>query len=217
MRRFLLALAPVLAITGCVQHDGGDHVNGAVTVAAGRPAADASTVNGGIDVAAGAAVKHVSTVNGDITIGDRATAESIEAVNGDITIGEGARVAGSISTVNGDVTLRKGADVSGELANVNGDYSVLAAHVGGGIRTVGGDIGVGAGSRIDGGITVEDSEGFSISFVKRVPVITIGPGAVVRGPLNFDREVKLYVSDRAQIGAVTGATPVRFSGDQPPS
>jgi hypothetical protein len=29
--------------------------------------------------------------------------------------------------------------------------------------------------------------------------------------------VKLYVSDKATIGAVSGATPISFSGDQPPA
>jgi len=34
--------------------------------------------------------------------------------------------------------------------------------------------------------------------------------------MHFHREVKLYVSDRATIGAVSGATPIPFSGDEPP-
>jgi hypothetical protein len=43
----------------------------------------------------------------------------------------------------------------------------------------------------------------------------IGPGAVVKGELRFEREVRLYVSDTATIGNVVGATPVKFSGDRP--
>ena len=42
-----------------------------------------------------------------------------------------------------------------------------------------------------------------------------GPGAVVDGVLEFEHEVKLYVSESATIGEVKGATPVRFSGDKP--
>ena len=47
------------------------------------------------------------------------------------------------------------------------------------------------------------------------PRVVIGPGSVVKGPLNFERDVDLYVSDHATIGTVTGATPIRFSGDRP--
>jgi hypothetical protein len=35
--------------------------------------------------------------------------------------------------------------------------------------------------------------------------------------MTFDRAVRLYVSDTATIGPVTGATPVKFTGDQPPT
>jgi hypothetical protein len=38
----------------------------------------------------------------------------------------------------------------------------------------------------------------------------------VQGTLQFKREVELYVSDSATIGTVDGATPQKFSGDQPP-
>ena len=45
--------------------------------------------------------------------------------------------------------------------------------------------------------------------------VVIGPGAVVKGTLKFQREVKLYVSDRATIGPVEGATVNKFSGEHP--
>ncbi len=48
------------------------------------------------------------------------------------------------------------------------------------------------------------------------PRVVVGPGATVEGAMKFDRAVRLYVSDTATIGPVTGATPVKFSGDQPP-
>jgi hypothetical protein len=131
-------------------------------------------------------------------------------------IGEGARVAGDVSTVNGAIILQKGADVGGKLDNVAGDISLDAAHLGGGIETVAGNITVGGDSRVDGGIAITATQGFSISFTKKIPVVTIGPGAVVSGPLKFGREVKLFVSDRATTGAITGATPVKFPGEHPP-
>lgn len=47
------------------------------------------------------------------------------------------------------------------------------------------------------------------------PKITIGPGVTVNGVMNFERPVKLYVSDTAKIGEVVGAEVVRFSGMKP--
>jgi hypothetical protein len=49
-----------------------------------------------------------------------------------------------------------------------------------------------------------------------VPRVVIGPGSVVTGTLRFERPVKLYVSERATIGNVVGATAVKFSGEHPP-
>lgn len=216
MLRYVFVLAPVFASVGCLQHEGGEHINGAVSVAAGQPAADATTVNGAVDVAAEAVVKEAGTINGAITLGDRAMADSASTVNGAIKVGAGARVGGDVSTVNGAITLQKGADVKGRLENVNGHITLDAAHVGGGIETMQGDVTVGAGSQVGGGVTVKKSKGISLSFSDKVPVIVVGPGASVRGPLRFEREVKLYVSDRATIGVVTGATPIPFAGDKPP-
>jgi hypothetical protein len=53
------------------------------------------------------------------------------------------------------------------------------------------------------------------SWNSRDPYIVIGPHAVVRGTLDFRREVVLEVSDSAQIGEVRGATPKHFSGATP--
>lgn len=44
----------------------------------------------------------------------------------------------------------------------------------------------------------------------------IGPDAVVDGPLEFEREVSLYVHRTAKIGAVTGATARSFDSDVAP-
>ena len=80
-----------------------------------------------------------------------------------------------------------------------------SAHVGGGIKTVNGSISIMGTSHVEGGILVEKPNG--IMFNSEDPVIVIGPGAVVQGELKFERKVKLYVSDKATIGTVTGATP----------
>ncbi len=116
--------------------------------------------------------------------------------------------------MNGDLNLADGAEISGSLRNVNGKISLTNARVGGGIRTVNGDISIMGSSHVEGGIVVEKPSG--LSFDNKEPVITIGPGATVQGELRFERPVKLYVSDKATIGTVTGATPVPFTGDTPP-
>ena len=69
-------------------------------------------------------------------------------------------------------------------------------------------------SRVEGGILVQKSSGGL--FLSEDPLIVIGPGAMVQGELRFERKVRLYVSDRATIGTVTGATPIPFTGDNPP-
>jgi hypothetical protein len=43
------------------------------------------------------------------------------------------------------------------------------------------------------------------------------PSSTVDGDLRFNRPVHLYVSDRATVGSVVGATAVRFAGDAPPN
>ena len=54
---------------------------------------------------------------------------------------------------------------------------------------------------------------------KRKPRIVIGPGSVVEGNIELEREVELFISDTAQVGGVTGEMSLqdaqRFSGDTP--
>jgi cytoskeletal protein CcmA (bactofilin family) len=177
-------------------------------------ASEYDKVNGSIEVPEGQKVGAVSTVNGSITVGDGAAVTSASTVNGHIALGARATAA-SLKTVNGEITLARGAEVAGPVANVNGSIRLDAAHVAGGIRTTTGDIDVGTGSRVEGGITVErGSTGwFSIQFGSQR--IVIGPEAVVQGTLRFEREVKLYVSERATVGPIEGATPIRFAGEKP--
>ena len=193
-----------------------EKVNGAIEVEAGQRVGDVSTVNGSIRIKSGATVEEAETVNGSIDLGERGTAESLETVNGTIRMGAAARVTEEVETTNGSVSLAREADVQGGVRTVNGDITLVSAHVGGGIRTQEGDIEVGAGSRVEGGIKVEKSQGgFNISLFKSTPQVVIGPGAVVQRALEFEREVKLYVSESATIGEVKGATAVRFSGAEP--
>jgi DUF4097 and DUF4098 domain-containing protein YvlB len=210
----------MIALCGCSGSDDSNalrKVNGSVHVPAGRAAESAETVNGNISVDDDAAVAAVNTVNGGIRIGAHATADSLTTVNGNIVLGAGARVARTAQSVNGGVALRDGAQVTGAVSNVNGKIELTGAHVAGGIKTVNGSIAIFGPSHVEGGILVQKSGGQFIHFGNDVPRIEIGPGASVQGDLRFEHEVKLYVSDHATIGPVTGATPIPFTGDTPPA
>ena len=216
--RIIAAVAVLLAVSGCdisVDGDGSTKVNGSVHISAGKPAEDARTVNGSIHVDDNASVNSAGTVNGSVRLGAHASASSAKTVNGAISLGDGAHVTGGAGSVNGELTLANNSEVSGSLTNVNGKISLVAAHVGGGIKTVSGNISIMGASHVEGGILVQKPN--SVLFNSEDPVIVIGPGAVVQGELRFERKVKLYVSDKATIGTVTGATPVTFSGDNPPN
>ncbi|MEO7149567.1 MAG: hypothetical protein ABIY40_06505 [Rhodanobacteraceae bacterium] len=234
----LLVLLPLLAFTAaCDAGDGHDKVLGSVHVAAGQSPSDASTVNGAIRIDPNAKSGNDSTVNGSIELGDNASADTLSTVNGSITLGahasvqaastvngsirlgNGARITKDIESVNGGLSLSQGADVAGRATNVNGHISIDGAHVGGGIETSNGDIDITGASRVDGGILVRktNNNGWFHFGIERTTHVVIGPGATVNGTLKFEREVKLYVSDRAHVGPIVGATPVKFSGDQPPS
>lgn len=219
--RIPFVLLPLLLFTtACVAGDSGgmDKINGSVHVQAGQNLQDASTINGSIRLDPGAQVQDISTVNGSITLGDHARAKSADTVNGSISLGNGARIAKGIESVNGALTLAPGADIAGSATNVNGHISINGAHVGGKLETVDGDMEITGNARVDGGLLVHKPDSGWFHFGSdRPPVVIIGPGATVNGTLKFEREVKLYVSDKAHVGQIIGATPVKFTGDQPPA
>jgi hypothetical protein len=205
-------------LAGCNKADDGNglqKINGSVHVLAGKVPSVAETVNGGIDIDDNAAVTVANTVNGGIHLGAHATADTLNTVNGSITVGAGARVAKQVESVNGGLALRDGAEVVGGVSNVNGKIELAAAHVAGGIKTVNGNIAIYGASHVEGGILVEKTN--ELIHFGSVPRIEIGPGATVQGDLRFEREVKLYVSDKATIGPVSGATPMSFSGNTAPA
>ena len=213
------ALALMFALSACGDSSDGDEsnrVNGSIHVAAGKPPGPVNTVNGSIHIDEKAAVTSAATVNGGVHLGAHATAVSLTTVNGSITLGDGAQVSTTATSVNGELILGNGAEVSGALSNVNGKIALTAAHVAGGIATVSGNIDITGTSRVEGGILVRKPTGELLHFGNDVPRIVIGPGAIVQGDLKFERKVELYVSDKATIGSVSGATPIAFTGDTPP-
>jgi hypothetical protein len=219
-RGFFAALAVLAALSACGGSSDGDEstkVNGSVHVPVGKQAGAATTVNGSIDIDDNASVTSATTVNGGVQLGAHATAASLNSVNGTIAVGAGAHVSGSASSVNGALELGDGSEVLGSLSNVNGKISLTSAHVGAGIKTVNGSITITGASHVEGGILVEKPGTELLQIQRDVPRIVIGPGVTVQGELRFERTVKLYISDKATIGTVTGATPIPFTGDTPPN
>jgi DUF4097 and DUF4098 domain-containing protein YvlB len=216
MSRRLLALALCAVVAPAFAGHGDiDKVNGSIHLRDGENGGDLSTVNGSVSLGDHALAEDVETVNGGIELGADAHARSLETVNGGISLGARAQVQDKIETVNGSITLERGAEALGMVSNVNGRIRLDAAHVGGGLETVSGDIEVGADSKVDGGILVDENKGMHWGSKPKPPRIVIGPHAVVGGKLVFKREVRLYVSDSAQVGAIEGASAQRFSGTAP--
>src|SRR5690606_40191178 len=126
------------------------------------------------------------------------------------------QVSGSAETVNGGIGVAAGSRIDGGLETVNGEIEIDAAEVSGGIETVNANITVGADSTVHGGILVEKPRGSWFSWGEpKKPRVVIGRNAVVEGDLVFKREVELYVHETARVGAIDGATAVRFSCECP--
>ena len=226
-----LTLVALLTCVGVASANDVSKVNGSVRVSAGEQVGDVETVNGSIHIEAGATAKDVETVNGSvqieerssvgkvntvnggITLGNDAKADSVETVNGKVSLASGVHVAGNITAVNGTFSLERGAGVEGGMTNVNGKMTLEGAHVGRDLVTTNGDITLRAGSRVDGGIVVRKQSSGLFHWHRRNPRIVIGPDAIVTGTLRFEQEVDLYVSDRAKVGAIEGATPVMLTTD----
>jgi len=207
----LIAVLALLAAAGCV--NASDH-SATVDAAVRASSGDTVSANGSIQVPQGAKCGDITTVNGSIHVGDDAAVSAAHTVNGDIRVGAHA-TADSLNTVNGCITLGSSARVNAAVGSVNGEIVLATAQVAGGIQTVNGDVDVRGNAHVEGGILVRRPAIRFFLWESSGPRIVIGPGASVAGSLRFEREVRLYVSERAAIGPVTGATPIRFAGEYP--
>lgn len=216
MKPQVLFLALSLACASAWANEDISKVNGRISAEAGKVYGGLETVNGSIEVGAGAQTKDVETVNGGVQIGAGARTGGVSTVNGAISLGQKVTVSGGLETVNGSVLVERGSQISGGVETVNGSIGLVETELGKGIETVNGDITVGVGSHVRGGIKVTKPN-FSFSFKPaRKPRVVIGPKAVIDGPLQFEREVDLYVHRSARIGAVSGATARPFDSDVAP-
>lgn len=204
------------------ESSGATSVNGSITIGENAVVTgDVNTVNGAIRVDAGAKLQDASTVNGSVSVAEGVQADSLSTVNGSIKVAESVTVDGDIDAVNGRISVAKGSTVADDLSNVNGKIALTGAEIGGDVSTVNGDVDVVGGSVVNGNIIVErpNNWGFGKKSKSRKPRIVIGPGSVVKGNIELEREVDLFISETADVGGVTGVMSlddaVRFSGDSP--
>lgn len=186
--------------------------NGSVATTAGTEYGRLATTNGGIRLDDGVTAGRVSTTNGSIRAGNDVTVERLKTVNGGIRLGERVRVAGEVKTVNGSIFIDRGGQVGG-VETTNGAIGLVATVVEGDVGLANGDLTIGIGSHVRGGVHMRKpgSSWMPVRIGTRLPRVVIGPGAVVEGPLVFERDVVLHVHDSARIGPVTGAEPQRYS------
>jgi len=211
-----------IKIEAGAESSGATSVNGSITIGENAVVTgDVQTVNGSIRVDAGAKLQDASTVNGGVRLADGVLSDNLSTVNGSIKVAESVTVDGTVETVNGRISIQKGSTVADGVSNVNGKIALTGAEIGGDVSTVSGDIDVVDGSVINGNIIVEkpSSWSFDKSHSKKPPRIVIGPGASVKGMIELERKVDLFISETAKVGGVTGVMSIddaiRFSGDSP--
>ncbi|MEN1929862.1 polymer-forming cytoskeletal protein [Luteimonas sp. MJ250] len=211
--RFALLFIAALAAGSALAAEDINRVNGAITAHAGSEYGRLETVNGSITLDDGARSGDASTVNGAIRAGNDIASGGLSTVNGGIHAGERARIGGSVETVNGSVFIGRDGEVEGDVETVNGAIGLVATVVAGDVGTSSGNVTIGAGSHVRGRLHVDkpSANWMPIRISTRRQRIIIGPGAVVDGPLEFEREVTLYVHDSARVGEISGATPVPYS------
>lgn len=203
------------------ESNGESSVNGSITVGDGAVVTGGlNTVNGSIKVGADAKIESAETVNGSVTIADGVVGTSFQTVNGSIRIGTNVNATGDLETVNGRILARKGSTVTGNAENVNGAIELDGSEIGGDVSTVTGDVALSDGATIKGDLIIRKPGMWSFgNNKKRMPEIVIGPGSTVAGVIHAEREVKLYISETAEVGGVEGVMSiddaVRFSGDTP--
>lgn len=201
--------------------DGASSVNGSITVGdSAVVTGDVDTVNGTIRIGDNAQIRRAGTVNGGLRVGANVTSEGLETVNGAIRVDGATSVDGSVEAVNGSIELGKSTRVANNVANVNGAIELVGAEVGGNVETVNGDVELSDGAILRGNLVIEKPGGWGWNNKKnKKPRIIVGPGSVIEGEIQLEREVQLYISESARVGGVTGAMSMddaeRFAGDRP--
>jgi len=203
------------------ESSGATSVNGSITVGENAVVTgNVKTVNGSVRVDGGARIRNAATVNGSVRVATGVQAVDLSTVNGSIKVGESVVLDGEIEAVNGRITVASGTIVANGVSNVNGQIRLAGAEVGGDVSTVSGDVNVIEGSVVQGNLIVEKPSNWGFGKSKTgKPRIVIGPGSTVKGTIDLERKVALFISDTANVGGVKGVMSmddaIRFEGKQP--
>jgi len=198
--------------------DGHSTINGSISVGSDSTVTGSlETVNGTIRIEENSRVRDAETVNGSVRIDSGVSVEDVSSVNDSVRLAENVTVDGEISVVNGKIDLGRGTSIRQSVSNVNGEMKIVGAEIGGDLSTVNGDVTLSDDAIVRGDLIVEKPGGWNNN--SRPPKVVIGPGTRVEGMIRLEREVKLYISDTAVFGGVTGKMSlddaVRFSGKRP--
>lgn len=208
----LIVLLPLFMITGCIMH-----VDKPVHVEKGDIARSIYVVDGAITLEPHSRARKLRAVDGSITLGAASRVAEIHTVDGSITMDSGASCEGDVNSVSGTTLLQSDATIGGDVLSLTGHVDANDAKIHGHIETVSGHVLLSEGTQIDGGIILAlPSSKTNETAQKRLPVVVIGAGVVVAGPIVAYRGGTLLVNRSAKIGAVKGLSIQWFKGTKPP-
>ena len=202
----------MLAMAGCTLH-----VDRATSLNSGRPHGSVYSVDGDVRLAPAAHARRISVVDGDIVIGRSARVSALRSVDGRIELGAGAMCRGTVRSVAGRITLADGALVKGDVRTLTGAVEATGATIAGQLETVAGRVRLSGTTHVGKGIMLarpDPSMTVNNHEERRLPVLLIGPGVVVDGPIVAQRGGTLMVSRQAEDrpGAWNNRAVVRWRG-----
>lgn len=206
-------LLGALAVAGCTLH-----VDRSSTLKSGTYHGSVYSVDGNVTVEPSAHVRKISVVDGDIVLGKSAHAAGLRSVDGRIQLDDGAICSGDVKSVAGKISLADGVRIKGDVRTLSGNIDANGALIGGTLETVAGRVRLTGTTHVSKGIllpkpdpnmTVNNHE------ARRLPVLVVGPGVVVEGPIVAARGGVLKVSRQAKIGVVRGISVQWFDGAAP--
>ena len=193
-----------------------DTVNGSIKVGHNANVGDLSTVNGSVKVASSSKVGSAETVNGSVVFEEDVSAKSAETVNGSIKLGANCNIEEDTETVNGSITANSRCNIGGNFQTVNGKLTAIDTEIHGNVEAVNGTILLLDGTIVHDDIIIKKNKGF-FNKNKKKPVVVLGKNVVVKGDIEFGRDVKLYIHDSVDIDDdIENAEITRFSGDEKP-
>lgn len=195
-----------------------DTVNGSITIGHHSNVGDLSTVNGSVKVASNSTVGEANTVNGSVIFAESVTAISADTVNGSIKLGENCKIQEAVETVNGSIVANAGCEIGGDFETVNGKLKAINTKIRGQVKTVNGSIVMLDGTVVYEDIVIKKSKGFFNKSKNKKPKVILGKNVVVKGDLKFEKPVKLYIHDTADVDSdgVENAEITTYSGDDSP-